>query len=417
MERFLQMKVSQTFAAALLAVILTTPALSTAQNAPAELPTVQLPTAQLPTANALPTVTPAPPAVKGTAWILIDDATGQVLASHNPEERVEPASITKVMTSYVVSAEIAAGKISADDEVPISENAWRGGGGGTDGSTSFLPVKSKVKLDDLLRGMIIQSGNDASIALAEHVAGSETSFAELMNAYADKLGLKDTHYVNSHGLSAPNHYSTAHDIARLSQALIHDFPEDYADYAVKEFTFNGIRQYNRNSLLWKDEAIDGIKTGHHSGAGFCLAASAKRGEQRLISVVMGSSSEKQRADDSYALLNWGFRFFETHKLYDAGQVVNSPKLWKGEADTVGLGLEQSLLLTVPRGRYEDVKAEMDLPRQLIAPFTQGQQVGTLRVLLDGEPLAERPLVALADVPEAGFFKRISDGFWLWWESD
>lgn len=412
MERFLQMKVTLTLGAALLVALLITPALTAAQD-----DATSLPVPKLPTANPLPNVTPSPPSVQGVAWILIDDATGQVLAQHNAEERVEPASITKIMTSYVVSAEIAAGKISPDDEVPISENAWRGGGGGTDGSTSFLPVNSKVKLDDLLRGMIIQSGNDASIALAEYVAGSESSFADLMNAYAKKLGLKDTHYVNSHGLSSPDHYSTAHDIARLSQALIHDFPEDYADYAVKEFTFNGIRQYNRNSLLWKDEAVDGIKTGHHSGAGYCLAASAKRGDQRLISVVMGSSSEKQRAEDSYALLNWGFRFFETHKLYDADQVVNAPKLWKGESDTIALGLEQPLLLTVPRGRYEDVKAEMDLPRQLVAPFTQGQQVGTLRILLDGEPLTERPLVALADVPEAGFFKRISDGFWLWWESD
>lgn len=412
MERFLQMKVTQTLGAALLVALLITPALTAAQD-----DATSLPVPKLPTANPLPNVTPSPPSVQGVAWILIDDATGQVLAQHNAEERVEPASITKIMTSYVVSAEIAAGKISPDDEVPISENAWRGGGGGTDGSTSFLPVNSKVKLDDLLRGMIIQSGNDASIALAEYVAGSESSFADLMNAYAKKLGLKNTHYVNSHGLSAPDHYSTAHDIARLSQALIHDFPDDYADYKVKEFTFNGIRQYNRNSLLWKDEAVDGIKTGHHSGAGYCLAASAKRGDQRLISVVMGSNSEKQRAEDTYALLNWGFRFFETHKLYDAGQVVTEPKLWKGEAATLTLGLEQPLLLTVPRGRYDDVKAEMDLPRQLVAPYAQAQQVGTLRILLDGEALAERPLVALANAPEAGFFKRISDGFWLWWESD
>lgn len=401
------MKFSLTLATGLLGALLALPAAG--QDRPLPLPR--------PTPNLTPVVAPQPPSVTGTAWILIDDATGQVLAGHNEEQRVEPASITKVMTSYVVSAELAAGNISVDDEVPISENAWRGGGGGTDGSTSFLPVNSKVRLGDLLKGMIIQSGNDASIALAEYVAGSEAAFADLMNAYAKKLGLNDTHYVNSHGLSAPDHYTTAHDIARLSHHLINDFPEDYAYYAVKEFTFNGIRQFNRNSLLWKDSAVDGIKTGHHSGAGYCLAASAKRGEQRLISVVMGSPSEKQRAEDSYALLNWGFRFFETHKLYDAGQPVSEPTLWKGETETLRLGLEQPLLLTVPRGRYDAVKAETDLPRQLVAPFTQGQQVGVLRLSLDDKPLVERPLVALDDAPEAGFFKRISDGFWLWWESD
>lgn len=380
-------------------------------------PTPNLPTPNLPNTPSIPTSTPDPPAIKGTAWILIDDATGQVLAGHNEDMRVEPASITKMMTSYVISAEIAAGKLSLDDQVPISENAWRGGGGGTDGSTSFLPVNSKAPLGELLHGMIIQSGNDASIALAEYAAGSESAFAGLMNAYAQKLGLNDTHYVNSHGLSAPEHYTTARDIAKLSQALIHHYPEEYAFYSQKEYTFNGIRQYNRNSLLWRDDSIDGIKTGHHSGAGFCLAASAKRGDQRLISVIMGSNSEKQRAEDSHALLNWGFRFFESHKLYDAGQIVSEPTLWKGQADTLPLGLEQPLLLTVPRGRYNEVKAEMDLPRHLVAPYSQGQQVGTLRLSLDGKPLVERPLIALTDAPQAGFLGRISDGFWLWWESD
>lgn len=409
------MKTLSLLAVALLNASIALPAL--AQDAPAARPTPNLPTPNLPTPNLTPAVTPSPPSVQGTAWVLVDDATGQILASSNEDLRVEPASITKVMTSYVVSAELAAGKISKDDDVTISENAWRGGGGGTDGSTSFLPVNSKVKLGDLLHGMIIQSGNDASIALAEYVAGSEPAFADLMNAYAHKLGMTGTQYVNSHGLSAPDHYTTAHDISRLARALISNFPEEYAYHSVKEFTFNGIRQFNRNSLLWKDNAVDGIKTGHHSKAGYCLVASAKRGEQRLISVVMGSTSEKQRADDSYALLNWGFRFFETHKVYDAGQAVSEPKLWKGEATTLALGLEQPLLLTVPRGKYEQVKAEMDLPRQLVAPFTQGQQVGTLRISLDGKALVERPLVALADAPEAGFFGRISDGFWMWWESD
>lgn len=382
----------------------------------------QVPATPSPTPTPAPSVpapaqmpTPPPPAVQATAWLLMDDASGQVLAGENMDARVEPASITKVMTSYVVSAEIANGKLKPEDEVTISENAWRGGGGGTDGSTSFLPLGSKVKLIDLLHGMIIQSGNDASIALAEHVAGSEDAFAALMNAHAQRLGLAGTHFVNAHGLSAPEHYTTARDIARLARALIHDFPQDYAIYAQKELTINGIRQYNRNTLLWKDESVDGIKTGHHSGAGYCLAASARRGDQRLISVIMGSGSEKQRADDSHALLNWGFRFFETHRVYAANTPVAQPTLWKGASPTLDLGLAEPLLVTVPRGRYEQVKAAMDLPRQLVAPFARGQAIGTLRLSLDDKVIAERPLVVLADTPEGGFFKRISDGFWMWWE--
>ncbi len=387
---------------------------ATAQPAPTPQPQPQLPQPALPQ----PVMTmPAPPQITGSAWLLLDYATGQILASFEPEKIVEPASITKVMTSYVAAAEIAAGKISLDDEVRVSENAWRGGGGGTDGSTSFLPVNSKVKLSDLLHGMIIQSGNDASIALAEHIAGSESSFAGLMNAYAKRLGMNNTNYVNAHGLSAPGHVTTAHDIARLSQALIRDFPNEYAWYKQKEFTFNGIRQYNRNTLLWKDESVDGIKTGHHSGAGYCLAASAKQGEMRLISVVMGSTGEKQRADDSYALLTWGFRFFESHPLYEANVPVSTPKLWKGETDTLALGLAEPLGVVVPRGRYGEIKAEMDLPQQLIAPFAKDAQVGTLRVKLGDELIAQRPLIALGDAPEGGFFKRIGDGFWMWWDSE
>jgi len=360
---------------------------------------------------------PSPPSVTGTSWLLMDYATGQILASHEPDKVVEPASITKVMTSYVASAEIAAGKISLDDQVLVSENAWRGGGGGTDGSTSFLPVNSRVKLSDLLHGMIIQSGNDASIALAEHIAGSEQAFAELMNAYAKRLGMNSTHYVNAHGLSAPGHVTTARDIALLSQAMIRDFPNEYRWYSEKEFTFNGIRQYNRNTLLWKDATVDGIKTGHHSAAGYCLAASAKQGDMRLISVVMGSTGEKQRADDSHALLTWGFRFFESRMLYDANTAVATPKLWKGAADTIALGLSDPLGVVVPRGRYGEIKAEMDLPQQLVAPLAKHAPVGTLRVKLGDELLVERPLIALDDAPEGGFFKRIGDGFWMWWESD
>lgn len=389
-------------------LLLSSTPLAVAQ-APLPVPTPQ-PTLQ-------PAPTPPPPSITGSAWLLMDYATGQVLAGENIDTRVEPASITKVMTSYVAAAELKAGKINAADLVTISENAWRSGGAGTDGSTSFMPLGSQVKFDDLLHGMIVQSGNDASIAIAEHVAGSEEAFAALMNQYAQRLGMSGSHFVNAHGLSNAEHYSTARDIAVLSQALIRDFPDEYAYYKLKEYTFNNIRQHNRNSLLWRDASVDGIKTGHHSGAGYCLATSALRDDQRLISVVMGSTSEKLRADDSQALLNWGFRFYETHTLYAAAAQVAEVKLWKGKSDTVALGLVTPLRITLPRGRYNDLKPTMDVPAQLLAPVGKGQRVGTLRVSLDDNVLVERPLVALDDIAEGGLFKRLNDGFWMWWEAD
>jgi len=370
-----------------------------------------------PKPGAINVPTPPPPSLDAKSWVLMDYATGQTLADANADARVEPASITKVMTSYVVSAELAAGKIKMDDAVFISENAWRSGGAGTEGSTSFLALNSKVTLKDLFYGMVIQSGNDAAIALAEHIAGSEQTFGELMNQYAAKLGMSGTHFVNASGLPDPNHYTTAHDIAVLSRALIHDYPEEYKIYAIKEFEWNGIKQHNRNSLLWRDSTVDGIKTGHTKEAGFCLTTSAKRGDQRLIAVVMGTSSEKQRADDNQALLNYGFRFYETHKLYDADKPLTTPELWKGASNTIALGVADDVLVSMPRGRYKDLKASMDLPNRLVAPFTKGQKIGTLRVALDGKPLAERPLVALADAPEAGFWGRMSDGILLWFKGD
>ncbi|HET9190087.1 MAG TPA: D-alanyl-D-alanine carboxypeptidase family protein, partial [Rudaea sp.] len=328
-----------------------------------------------------------------------------------------PASITKMMTGYIVSAELAAGKIKLEDPVLISERAWREGGAGTDGSTTFLKVNSQVPLKDLLYGMIIQSGNDAAIALAEHVAGSEDTFANLMNEYAAKLGMTGTHFVNATGLPDPNHYSTAHDIALLARHVIQDYPNEYKIYAIKEFEWNGIVQHNRNALLWRDASVDGLKTGHTKEAGFCLTTSAKRGDQRLIAVVMGTPSDKQRADDNQTLLNYGFRFFETHKLYDANKALTTPELWKGAQNTLPLGVAQDVLVTLPRGRYGDLKANLKLPGRLIAPYTKGQQVGTLSVALDGKTLLERPLVALADAPEAGFFGRLSDSVWLWFKGD
>ncbi len=370
-----------------------------------------------PASPAVATPTPPPPTLDAKSWVLMDYATGQILLDGNPDERVEPASITKVMTSYVVSAELAHGKIHMDDPVRISENAWRSGGAGTDGSTSFLELNSEVPLKQLLYGMIIQSGNDAAIALAEHTAGSEEMFANLMNQYAAQLGMTGTHYVDASGLPNENHYTTAHDIALLSQALVRDYPEEYAIYKVKDFEWNGIKQHNRNTLLWRDSSVDGIKTGHTSSAGYCLATSAMRGEQRLIAVVMGAKSEKARADANQELLNYGFRFFESHKLYDATTPLATPTLWKGETPTVALGVTGDVAISLPRGRYKDLKASMDLPSRLIAPLQKGQKVGTLKVQLDGKTLIERPIVVLADAPEGGFFTRLYDGVKLWFESD
>ena len=361
---------------------------------------------------------PPPPKPAGTAWVLMDYTTGQILAGENYDERVEPASITKVMTSYVLAAEQKNGKIKPDDQVMLSERAWREGGAGTDGSYSGFELNKTAPLVEMEKGMAVQSGNDAAIALAEHAAGSEEAFAALMNNYAAKIGMKGSHFVNAHGLSATDHYSTAHDLALLGQALIRDYPDTYAYNKIKEFKVGAMNpQPNRNLLLWRDSAVDGIKTGHHSGAGYCLMSSAKRGDQRLIAVVMGSTSEKQRADDSMALLNWGFRFFETHRLYEPGKVIAQQRVWKGTTKQVQLGVAQPLLVGVPRGRYADLKPSMDVPKVLVAPFKKGQAVGTVKVSLDGKLVAQAPLVALNEVEEGGFFRRLWDSFWMWWESE
>jgi len=360
---------------------------------------------------------PPPPKPVGTAWILMDHTTGQVLAGENYDERVEPASITKVMTSYVVAAEQKNGKISADDQVMLSERAWREGGARTDGSYSGFAVNQTARLHDMEVGMAVQSGNDASIALAEHTAGSQEAFASLMNSYAKRVGMASTNFVNAHGLSAPDHYSTAHDLARLGQALIRDYPETYGYNKIKEFTVGTITQPNRNLLLWRDPTVDGIKTGHHSGAGYCLMSSALRGDQRLIAVVMGSTSEKQRATDSLALLNWGFRFFETHRLYETGTMIAAQRVWKGKTPQVRLGVAEPLLVGVARGRYGDLKPTMDVPKVLEAPIAQGQVIGTVKVSLDGKVVAQSPLVAIEAVEEGGFFRRLWDSFWMWWETD
>lgn len=380
-------------------------------SAPAPQPAGAAPAAQ---AVAIP---PAPRPSQATAWLVMDYATGQVLAGENVDEQVEPASITKVMTSYVIAAEMAAGRVKPDDQVLMSERAWREGGARTDGSFSGFPVNQTAPLVEMEKGMAVQSGNDAAIALAEHVAGTQEAFADLMNSYAAKIGMKNSHFVNAHGLSAEGHYSTARDLALLGRAFVRDYPEQYGYNKIKEFTVNGITQPNRNLLLWRDSSVDGIKTGHHSKAGYCLMSSAQRGDQRLVAVLMGGASERQRADDSLALLNWGFRFHETHRLYEPGKPVASLKVWKGKADQVQLGVAEPLLVSVGRGRYGDLKPAMEVPRSLVAPIAAGQQIGTVKVSLDGQVVAEAPLVAANAVEEAGFFKRLWDAFWMWWESE
>ena len=372
-----------------------------------------------PVAPALSDTLPVPPAPApevAKSWVLMDYATGQVLAGENIDLPVEPASITKVMTSYVVAAEMKGGKVKPTDLVMMSEHAWRSGGAGTDGSYSGFEVNKTAPLSAMEKGMVVQSGNDAAIALAEHIAGSEEAFAALMNAYAKRIGMNNSHFVNPHGLPAEGHVSTARDLALLGRALVRDFPKAYAHNKIKEFKVGPISQRNRNVLLWRDPSVDGIKTGHTSAAGYCLMASAKRGDQRLISVVMGDTSEKQRAVDSQALLNWGFRFFETHKLYDAGKAIVTQKVWKGEADAVQLGVAAPMLVSMQRGKYAQLKPTMDVPKTLVAPIRKGQAIGTVKVTLDGKVVAERPLVAISAVEEGGFFKRLWDEFWMWWES-
>ena len=365
--------------------------------------------------DALP-IPPAPVPGKAAAWVLMDYATGQVLAGENIHARREPASITKVMTSYVIAAEMAAGKIAEDDQVMMTEHAWRTGGAGTDGSYSGFPVNETAPLVQMEKGMVVQSGNDAAIALAEHVAGSVDAFAALMNAYAKRIGMKDSHFANPTGLPDENHYSTAYDLALLGRALIRDFPKAYSYNSIKEFTVGPITQPNRNVLLWRDKTVDGIKTGHTSSAGYCLMASAKRGDQRLVSVVLGDTSENQRAVHSQALLNWGFRFYETHELYAAGKPVATQKVWKGDADEVKLGVARPLLVSTPRGKYEQLKPTMDVPKTLVAPIKKGQEIGTVKVSLDGKVIAQAPLVAIEAVEEGGFFKRLWHEFLMWWES-
>ena len=391
-------------------------AAATAITLAAGLAFAQTPAPLPPAAPAVVSIPPAPAPAVSKAWIVMDYASGQVLAGENIHAHLAPASMTKVMTSYVIAAEVKNGKVRNEDPVTMSENAWRKGGAGTDGSYSGFPVNSTAPLQDMERGMVVQSGNDAAIALAEHVAGSEEAFASLMNSYAQRIGMKDSNFVDATGLTAESHYSSAYDMALLGRALIRDFPETYAYNKIKELTVNGITQPNRNLLLWRDASVDGIKTGHTSEAGYCIMNSAQRGDQRLVTVIMGDTSEKQRADDSLALLNWGFRFFETHRLYEPGKAVTQQKVWKGAVDQVQLGVAQPLLVSVARGRYNELKPSIEVPKQLVAPIAKGQSVGMVKVTLDGKVVAQAPLVAVEGVEQGGFFKRLWDAFMMWWKS-
>ena len=347
--------------------------------------------------------TPPPPQIEARSHVLIDYNSGKVLAGEKANERMEPASLTKVMTTYIVLHELKAGKIHLTDEVRISEKAWR-----MEGSRTFIEVGKTVPLEVLLKGLIVQSGNDATVALAEHSAGSEEVFVTMMNQTAAALGMKSTHFVNSTGLPDPNHYTTAYDLALLTQALIRDYPEHYSWYSLKEFTYNNITQHNRNKLLWMDPTVDGVKTGHTESAGFCLVSSAKQDGMRLISVVMGTQSDNARAVESQKLLSYGFRFFETHRLYAPDKALTSVRVWKGAQEQLPLGLAKEIYITIPRGQYGNLKASMKITPKIMAPVNKGARYGTVEVSVAGEKMIEQPLVALQAVPEGGIFTRLID---------
>ena len=356
------------------------------------------------------TAIPAPPGIKASAYLLQDFDSGKILASRNIDQKISPASLTKMMTVHVVANELESGRVTLDDEVLVSKKAWK-----TPGSRMFIEVNKKVSVGDLLKGVIIQSGNDASVALAEHISGSEDVFAELMNQYATKLGMTNSHFINSTGLPDEQHYTTAKDMAILADALIRNAPEIYALHSVKEFTFNKITQQNRNKLLWRDPDVDGIKTGHTEAAGFCLVASAKKENMRLISVVMGAESEGARAKATQSLLAYGFRFYETQRLYGANENITSVKIWKGDTEELVLGLDADLYVTFPRGQKNQLKTEFNLSEKYIAPVNRGNVLGNLKITLADEDIADAKLIALQSVNEGSVIVRLKDNFLLLFE--
>ena len=350
---------------------------------------------------------PSPPQIAGSSYVLMDPKSGRIIMEENSHERLPPASLTKMMTAYIVERELDEGRIAMSDMVPISVNAWK-----TEGSRTFVREGTQVSVEDLLRGVIIQSGNDASVALAEFVAGSEGAFVDIMNQQAQLLGMKDTNFVNATGLPSPEHFSTAYDLAMLARAIINDYPENYPLYAEKHFTYNNIRQPNRNSLLWRDDSVDGLKTGHTEEAGYCLVASAKRNDTRFIAVVMGTNSSEARAQEIQKMLNYGFRYYESERLFRSGQELIEARVWGGQADQLSVGMTEDVYVTIPRGSRNDLESTVDLDSVIKAPIKVGDELGRVKVSYNGEVLVDQPVLALTEVPEGGFFNRLGDAIKL-----
>ncbi|AJQ94517.1 D-alanyl-D-alanine carboxypeptidase family protein [Gynuella sunshinyii] len=348
-------------------------------------------------------IIPAPPQLAASSYILMDANSGKIIVANNEHQQLPPASLTKLLTSYIVEEEIQDGRLALTDSAHISKKAW-----GWGGSKMFVKVDDDVSIEDLLRGLIIQSGNDAAISLAEHIAGSEEVFADVMNQTAEKLGMKDSHFVNSSGWPAKGHLSSAYDMAILAKAIIDDHPEFYPIYAEKDFTYAGIKQSNRNTLLWRDPSVDGLKTGHTESAGYCLVSSAKQDDMRLIAVVMGTKSDDAREQESMKLLTYGFRYYETHELYKADTALNTSRIWAGSQDTIDLGLDADAIVTIPRDSQSKLDASLQINPVIEAPVRKGDILGSLVVKMDDEVVYEKPLVALQDVEQAGFFSRIFD---------
>ncbi|MEE4108622.1 MAG: D-alanyl-D-alanine carboxypeptidase family protein [Halieaceae bacterium] len=358
-------------------------------------------------------IVPKAPDIAARAYLLIDARTGTTLVEKNADEQLPPASLTKLMTGYVLASELAAGRISRDDQVAVSRNAWSQNPIFNGSSLMWIEPRKPVTIGELEQGIVVSSGNDATVAVAEHIAGSEAAFADLMNKYAVELGLRDSYFMNSHGLPHPQHLVTARDLATLSNAIIRDFPDHYRIYSQREYTYNDITQYNRNSLLGEDPSVDGLKTGYTSEAGYGLVASAERNDMRLISVVMGTDSPRARKQETRSLLNYGFRFFDTEAAVDGGEELEKPRVWKGKADFISVGIADDLVLTLPRGKSDDIEQTLLLVDPIEAPLAVGDAVGELTLTLDGEVLVQKPVVALEPLERAGFFARLWDMILMW----
>ncbi len=359
------------------------------------------------------TIVPSPPQVAAKAYILVDAGSGAVLAESNADMPLPPASLTKMMTSYILANEVESGRVKPSDMVPVSRNAWSQNPIFNGSSLMWIEPGKDVSIEDLERGIVISSGNDACVAVAEFLAGTESAFAEMMNAQAEALGMVDTYYTNAHGLPHPEHQTTARDLATLARAIIRDHPDHYAVYSEREFTYNGIRQYNRNTLLGEDPTVDGLKTGHTEEAGYSLVASAKRRGMRLVSVVLGTRSTTARKDETRGLLNYGFRFYETVTQFEAMHELAKPRIWKGRQDYLPVGLQEETVLTLQRGKKKLLETEVEIDEPLVAPLAVGDKVGTVQLSLDGETVFRAPVVALQSVESGGFFTRLWDTILMW----